>query len=144
MSWEDEGQGPIWVPVMHTAENLWGIPPDLLARIAYQESHFREDIIRGTYVSPIGALGMMQLRSPFFTSVRRPIPFTDEDVGDQIEEAAQFLVNMHTDTKDWRLAIAAYNAGLGNVRRYKGIPPFKETQTYVAQVTADVPLPESA
>ena len=139
MSWKDEQKGPQWVPVLNYAETELGIPTDLLARIAYQESRFREDIIRGTDASPVGALGMMQLRPRFWPQVCRPLPFTDSDVGDQIEAAANFLVSLHKATGSWELAIAGYNAGLGNVQRYGGVPPFSETQNYVAQVMADVP-----
>jgi soluble lytic murein transglycosylase-like protein len=90
-------------------------------------------------VSPAGALGIMQLMPKFFTSVRVARPYTDNDVGNQIEEAAHFLAGLVKATGDWDLAIAAYNAGLGNVQKYGGVPPFRETQDYVAQVTADVP-----
>ena len=140
MSWAEEGQGPHWVPVLRVAEKVYGIPYNLLARIAYQESRFREDVIRGTYPSEAGALGLMQLMPQWFKTVRRPTPFTDDDVGDQIEEAARFLTSLYQSTHDWTLAVAAYNSGLGAVRKYSGIPPYPETQEYVAQITADVPL----
>jgi soluble lytic murein transglycosylase-like protein len=137
--WRNEQQGPIWVPILNLTENRIGLPVDLLARIAYEESHYRDDVIRGTYPSVVGALGIMQLMPKFFTTVRVPIPFNDVDVTNQIDEAGHFLAGMYQATHDWDLAIAAYNAGLGNVRKYGGIPPFPETQKYVADITADVP-----
>lgn len=139
MSWKDELEGPKWLPNLNDAEAAHGIPADLLARIAYQESHFIPTIIDGTRASPAGALGMMQLMPQFFQTVRRPVPFSDVDTNDQIEEAAAFLAGLYHSTKQWPLAVAAYNAGLGNVEKYAGIPPFEETETYVTQVLADVP-----
>lgn len=138
VDWKSEGSGPTWVPVLYLAEAEVGLPQDLLASIAYQESHFREDIIRGTTASRAGALGMMQLMPRFFPSVRAPVPFTDNDVSNQIEDAAHQMAALFQSTQDWDLAIAAYNAGLGNVHKYSGIPPFDETQAYVDQVTRRV------
>ena len=142
--WKNAGQGPKWVPVLAAAEQQYGIPTDLLARIAYQESHFRQDIIDGTTVSPAGALGLMQLEPAYFPSVKVPTPFTDDDTNAQIQAAAQALVADYEQLGDWQLTVAAYDAGLGNVKKYNGVPPFPETQKYVAAVTADVPEIASA
>ena len=138
--WKSAGSGPQWVPVLNAAEQQFGIPTDLLARVAYQESRFREDIIRGTKASGAGALGMMQLMPQYFPVVNVPRPYTDADVSNQITAAAQQLSSLYSRFGDWSLALAAYNAGAGNVEKYGGIPPFTETQNYVAQITADVPV----
>lgn len=138
--WKSVGSGPQWIPYLNAAEAQYNIPTDLLARMAYRESiHFREDVIRGMTASPAGALGLMQLEPAFFNTVNVPRPYTDEDVLNQIAEAARDVVAMYTATKQWPLAIAAYNAGLGNVHKYGGIPPFTETQNYVADMLANVP-----
>jgi soluble lytic murein transglycosylase-like protein len=137
--WKNAGQGPKWVPLLADAEQRYGIPTDLLARIAYQESHFRQEIIDGTKDSTAGALGLMQLEPLYFTSVKVPRPFTDADTQAQIEQAAHAVVDDFMQLGDWQLTVAAYDAGLGSVRKYGGVPPFKETRDYVAAVTADVP-----
>ncbi|MGH7747189.1 MAG: lytic transglycosylase domain-containing protein [Candidatus Dormibacteria bacterium] len=142
--WKNVQQGPTWVPLLNSTELMYGLPTDLLARIAYQESHFRDDIIRGTKVSSAGALGIMQMMPQYFTSVNVPRPYTDGDVANQIDEAAKQLVSLYNSTHLWSLAIAAYNAGLGNVQKYGGIPPFTETQNYVQQIMADVPTISNA
>jgi soluble lytic murein transglycosylase-like protein len=137
--WKNTGSAAAWLPTLAQAEIDNDIPTDLLARIAYQESHFRETIIRGTLTSPVGALGIMQMMPQFFQSVRVATPFTDDAVTTQIYEASNYLASLYTEFKSWPLAIAAYNAGAGNVQKYGGIPPFTETQNYVAQITADIP-----
>lgn len=142
--WKSSGSGPTWVPVLNATEQQFGIPPDLLARVAYQESRFREDIIRGTTASGAGALGMMQLMPQYFPSVNVARPYTDTDVQNQINAAATQLNSLYTRYGDWSLALAAYNAGAGNVDKYGGIPPFTETQNYVAQILADVPAAGNA
>lgn len=137
--WKNVGDGPLWVPVLNTTETQLGIPTDLLARVAYEESRFRPDIITGVKKSSAGALGLMQLLPQYFQTVKVPIPFTPDDTTAQIQEAGNLLVTNYNDTGSWSLALAAYNAGLGNVRKYAGIPPFAETQRYVSEILADVP-----
>lgn len=137
--WRNTNQGPAWTPTLDSIGRSYGMPEDLLARVAYQESHFRDDIIRGNTASGAGALGIMQMMPQYFSSVTVARPYTDEDVRQQILEAAGQLRTLYNQFGTWPLALAAYNAGAGNVNKYNGIPPFAETQAYVAQITADVP-----
>ena len=139
VGWKSVGSASDWLPTLAQAEQNYALPVDLLARIAYQESHFREEIIRGTKVSPAGALGIMQLEPAYFPSVRAMVPFTDDDIAAQIQAAGQEVERLYGVFSDWSLAIAAYNAGQGNVRKYAGIPPFPETEKYVSDIVADVP-----
>lgn len=139
MSWKDELEGPKWLPVLNMAEESYQLPHDLLARMAYQECSFKPRVIDGTQASPAGALGMMQLMPEYFFSVRVPTPFSPEDTGSQIEEAAQFVANLYTQTHNWQLTVAAYNAGLGAVQRFGAVPPYEETQNYVKEIFADLP-----
>lgn len=137
--WRNVNQGPVWTPILDSIGNSYGFPADLLARVAYQESHFREDVIRGRTASSAGALGIMQMLPQYFASVTVPRPYNDTDVRAQILEAAGQLASLYRQFKSWPVALAAYNAGAGNVQQYGGIPPFPETQAYVAQIQADVP-----
>jgi soluble lytic murein transglycosylase-like protein len=144
--WKAVEQGPHWVPVLNTAEAQYGIPTDLLARIAYQESHFRPDIISGETASPAGALGLMQMLPRYFGSVNRVVPFNEQDTLDQINEAAQLLAALYAHFQDWGLAIAAYNDGRGNIDQYvagnRALP--QETASYVNAVLTDVPIASPA
>ena len=81
----------------------------------------------------------MQLMPQYFTSVQVPVPFNSNDTAAQIEQAAQFLASNYSQLGDWTLATAAYNAGVAAVKSAGGIPPYSETQKYVAQIAADVP-----
>jgi soluble lytic murein transglycosylase-like protein len=137
--WKNTNNGPTWVPVLNATEQQLGIPTDLLARLAYAESRFRTDIIRGTTPSPVGALGIMQFMPTTSPTVNKPIPYSDADVTAQIQAGGAYLVQQFERFGSWELALAAYNAGPGNVEKYGGIPPFPETQNYVAQIIADVP-----
>ena len=135
MNWQTEGEGSIWLPVLNAAEDKYGIPHNLLARVAYEESHFRADIITGAVKSSVGAVGIMQLMPQFFINA-------GQDPTADIETAAHFLASLYVRFKDWSLAVAAYNDGPGNIHAYlagtKELPD--ETKTYVAQITTDVPV----
>ena len=85
-------------------------------------------------VSPVGAMGLMQI-----------MPAVAEDFEVNLDEAFEpdeniragvlLLKRLNKKYKgDLKLTVAAYNAGPGNVTRYHGIPPFKETQNYVKKV----------
>ena len=138
MSWMDEGEGPQWLPALHAAEIKHGIPTNLLARIAYQESHFRHDIISGKVRSSVGAIGLMQLMPHWF-------PNAGVSIIADIETAADLLASLYRRFHDWQTAVAAYNDGGGNIDKVlKGEKQMPlETRNYVAQVFADVPVPGS-
>ena len=82
-------------------------------------------------VSPKGAIGLMQLIPATATRFGVVNSF---DAKANIEGGVRYLKYLKEMFKDDRLALAAYNAGEGAVMRYKGIPPYRETQDYVERV----------
>jgi soluble lytic murein transglycosylase-like protein len=142
--WKNVGMGPTWVPALNAAEVQWNIPTDLLARIAYAESHFRDDIISGETASSAGALGLMQLEPAYFQSVRVPTPFSADDTMAQIQDGAQDLVTNYHALGNWPQAVAAYNAGLTTIQKGNASAAnAATTAAYVAQILADVPAANS-
>jgi cell wall-associated NlpC family hydrolase len=105
-----------------------GVDPALLSAVAKAESGY-DPAAR----SPAGAIGLMQI-----------MPGTAKDLGvdprdpAQAVEGAARLLSRHLTSYDGKvdLALAAYNAGPGAVRRYGGVPPYAETTAYVRRVTA--------
>ncbi len=130
--WLKNRNTPKYLPLLNAAEDKYGIPRNLLARQAYQESHFRDDIVDGMTASPAGALGIMQI-VPKYHPNAKPL-----DVPSAIDYAANFMASLHNEFGSWALALAAYNAGAGNVQKYGGIPPFAETQKYVNDNIGDL------
>jgi Rod binding domain-containing protein len=83
-------------------------------------------------VSRAGAKGLMQL----VDSTARELRVRDAfDPKENIRAGSRYLRKMYDQFGDMKLALAAYNAGPGNVRKYGGVPPFAETQKYVQRVT---------
>lgn len=140
-AWMASENAKKWAPMLAAAESNYNIPAGLLARIAYQESHFRAEIIDGTMASSAGALGLMQLLPQYFASVQRPVPFTDQDTADQITEAAGLLSSLNDHFQNWTAAVAAYNAGQSTINQVlagtRALKP--ETAQYIAAVSRDLP-----
>ncbi|MDO5629449.1 MAG: transglycosylase SLT domain-containing protein [Mobilicoccus sp.] len=112
------------------AEQKYGVPATLLAAVAKQESNFKPRA-----VSRAGAQGLMQI----MPGTARGLGITNAFDPEQAVDGAARYLRQHLRTfGSTELALAAYNAGAGNVRKYDGIPPFRETQNYVRKIMADL------
>jgi soluble lytic murein transglycosylase-like protein len=112
---------------IETAAREFGVDPALVRAVIHAESAFNPKAR-----SPKGAQGLMQL----MPGTARELGVTDTlTVADNIRGGVRYLARMlKTFDGDIRLATAAYNAGPGAVSRYKGVPPYAETQAYVERV----------
>jgi len=113
------------------AAHKHAVEPALIKAIIHAESHFNAHAI-----SRAGAVGLMQLMPETARSLNVDNSF---DAKQNIFGGAKFLQYLHGKFDRLDLVLAAYNAGEGNVRRYGGIPPFVETQGYVAKVLELLP-----
>lgn len=109
------------------AANRWGVEFALVKAVVHAESAFDKEA-----VSRAGARGLMQLM-PATASMLKVSDI--HDPYDNINGGAQYLRMMLNKFRgDVRNALAAYNAGEANVKKYGGIPPFPETKDYVSKV----------
>ncbi len=119
-----------YMPHIKQAAARHHLPPELIAGVIYQESRGNPNA-----VSSCGAQGLMQLMPATAAKLGVTNSF---DPAQNIEGGAKYLREM-LDRFGGRLdlAIAAYNAGPGNVEKHGNtIPPFRETQDYVPKVLA--------
>lgn len=137
----DENKTMSLLDIFDEASKKYNVSVDLLKAVAYHESGFQADA-----TSYVGAMGIMQL-----------MPSTAEWMG--VEDAydpyqnimgGAKLLGILQDMYDGNipLMLAGYNAGMGNVEKYGGVPPFTETQNYVKNIMAtlqgSVDVPDTA
>lgn len=122
------------------AERTNGMPNNLLARVLFQESRFRQDIISGDFKSSAGAVGIAQIIPRFHPTVDPTNPV------ESIYYAANYLSENRQRFGTWPLALSAYNFGptaTEKVLRQHGtawlahVPG--ETRRYISEIITDVP-----
>ncbi|HEX5339822.1 MAG TPA: transglycosylase SLT domain-containing protein [Gammaproteobacteria bacterium] len=155
-TWTLPASGQPYAATIQAAADTYGVPVLVLARVLWQESHFRADIISGEVESATGAQGIAQF-----------MPETAEDYGvDPLDAVSAIYGAAHvlrdyrrlTGDVDWAHAVAAYNAGPGNIndaaaaaRKAKAngllewldylptsVANQAQTQNYITQVAADL------
>ena len=104
----------------------YGIPKKLFRALVRAESNFNPKA-----VSKKGALGLCQLMPQTAKQLKVKNPF---DPDENLNAGAMLLKKLYLKYKSWKLALAAYNAGEGAVERFKGVPPYKETKTYISKI----------
>jgi soluble lytic murein transglycosylase-like protein len=121
------GPGPTpYDSLIQSAAKREGVDEELVKAVVQAESGFN-----ARAVSPVGAKGLMQLMDGTARSLGVKDSF---DPAANISGGVKFLRSMMDRFGSVPLALAAYNAGPGAVEKYGGVPPYKETQTYVDRV----------
>ncbi len=116
-----------WDGVIAQACRTHGVEPGLVKAVVHAESRF--DLYA---VSHKGAQGLMQLMPATARQLGVDDPF---DPWQNIQAGTRYLSYLMRRFKgDLKLALAAYNAGETTVRRFKGVPPYRETERYVKKV----------
>ena len=111
----------------------YDISPTLLEAVVWQESRWNPKAI-----SPVGARGLTQL----MPGTAREMGVNPDDPLANLEGGARYLrMQLDTFSGDIELALAAYNAGPGRVKKARGIPRIRETQDYVAKILARLSQP---
>jgi hypothetical protein len=135
VSWRDGPNAAKWIPVISTAEINHGIPEGLSSRQCFEESRFNPLARNPTS----GAVGLFQLLPKYFSGAGvNPV----KDIG----TATAYLASLAKRFGgDYQLGLAAYDWGPGSVDKwqksggtFQSMP--KETQDYVTQIVADVPV----
>lgn len=142
-TWSPPAQAAPYVGMIDAAERTRGIPRGLLARLLYQESRFRSDVIDGRTRSRAGAIGIAQ----FMPATAAQYGIDPTKPAQVIPAAADLLAQLYQRFGSWQMALAAYNWGQGNVAAFirtgrgaSGQVRPDENVDYVSEITADVPV----
>jgi soluble lytic murein transglycosylase-like protein len=124
----DTVTGVPYADLFNAAGARHGVSPKLLAAVAKVESGYNPKAVSGA-----GAQGLMQIMPGTAKGLGVSNAF---DPAQAVDGAAKLLKGNLAEFGSLDLALAAYNAGGGAVKKHKGIPPFAETQAYVPKVKA--------
>lgn len=113
--------------IIKSSSEKYGVSIPLIKAVIHAESGYNPNA-----VSVKGASGLMQLMPATAKSLKVNDRFNPNDNVEGGVKYLRFLLD--TFRGDVSLALAAYNAGLTKVAKFGGIPPYKETQTYVSRV----------
>lgn len=120
-------RGDSYLPLIREHARTHQVPAELVRAVMQVESCFDRRA-----VSRVGARGLMQLMPQTAAALGVKDSF---DPSQNIEGGARYLGMMRKRyPSDWKLALAAYNAGPGAVDRHRGVPPYPETLGYVKRV----------
>jgi len=127
-----------YVEYTYNLANELGVSSRTMFRLMFKESSFID-----TAKSPVGAEGLMQLmpktRETYYELLRVDTLNLDKNQEDiyigthlLLELKAYWRERGNSENYSWKLTLASYNAGKGKVLKYKGVPPYKETQDFIA------------
>jgi hypothetical protein len=111
--------------LIRQAAQKYGLPEDIVLRVARQESGFKQNAKSGA-----GAIGVMQL----MPGTAQGLGVDPYDIHQNIDGGVRYLKEQYDNFGSWDKALAGYNAGPGAVQKYGGVPPYKETQNYVRSI----------
>jgi len=116
--------------IIYRAGEKAGVDPRFIHAVIKQESKYNPKA-----VSPVGAEGLMQMMPATAERFGLKNPF---DPAANVEAGTKYLKwLLKRFDGDVSLALAGYNAGEGSVDKYKGVPPYGETQDYVRKIVSN-------
>ncbi len=118
--------------LINASAQEFGLDPLLVTAVIWKESTFNPNAVSGS-----DARGLMQLLPTTAAEVARKLKMPPPDLYDpatNIRLGSKYLADLKRQFGNSELALAAYNAGPGAVRKHKGIPPYPETQHYVTSI----------